>query len=364
MYSTCIFCHSSLGTNAAIEHFPIGRRLAFDGARGRLWVVCRKCERWNLSPLDERWEAIEECERAFRDTKLRVSTDNIGLARVREGLELVRVGSPQRPEMAAWRYGDQFGRRRTRRLALYGAVGAVAAGAIVLGPVMGVVAGGGFSGWNIALQLNNLYQNRRVRARIAVPESTAPLPLRATQLNRVAIVPDHSGWALRVPFEAPPVTHVTDERFFAWKSIKAGKEYEVTVTGDDAIRAAAQLLPALNASGAGRKQVESAVHIIEGAGTPDALFGRYTGRHGAMRWSAKRTADTGHALGHLPREVLLALEMATHEESERRVLEGELALLETAWKNAEEIAAIADDMFVTDATLERLESLKRDNTAR
>ena len=85
MYSTCIFCHASLGRNEAIEHFPVGRRLAFDAAKGRLWVVCRTCERWNLSPLEERWEAIEECERLFRGTKLRVSTDNIGLARVKEG---------------------------------------------------------------------------------------------------------------------------------------------------------------------------------------------------------------------------------------------------------------------------------------
>jgi hypothetical protein len=35
--------------------------------------------------------------------------------------------------------------------------------------------------------------------------------------------------------------------------------------------------------------------------------------------------------------------MAVHEEHERRELEGELALLETAWRDAEEIARIADD---------------------
>ncbi|OYV64216.1 MAG: hypothetical protein B7Z72_13540, partial [Gemmatimonadetes bacterium 21-71-4] len=125
MYSTCLFCNSSLGANEVIEHFPIGRRLAFDPVKGRLWAVCRKCERWNLSPLEERWEAIEECERLFRDTKLRVSTDNVGLARVREGLELVRIGQPQRPEMAAWRYGDQFGRRR-RRYYTYAGLGITA----------------------------------------------------------------------------------------------------------------------------------------------------------------------------------------------------------------------------------------------
>src|SRR5213075_1224287 len=110
----------------AVEHFPAGRRLAFDAAKGRLWVVCRKCERWNLTPLEERWEAIEECERAFAGTRLRVSTDQIGLARLREGLELVRIGEPQRPEMAAWRYGDQFGRRRRKQIATFAGSGVIA----------------------------------------------------------------------------------------------------------------------------------------------------------------------------------------------------------------------------------------------
>ena len=61
-----MFCHRPLGANQVIEHFPVGRRLAFDAERGRLWVVCRKCERWNLTPLEERWEAVETCERLFR----------------------------------------------------------------------------------------------------------------------------------------------------------------------------------------------------------------------------------------------------------------------------------------------------------
>jgi len=39
--------------------------------------------------------------------------------------------------------------------------------------------------------------------------------------------------------------------------------------------------------------------------------------------------------------------MAVHEEAERRALEGELAKLAAEWKEAEEVAAIADDMFVT-----------------
>jgi SAM-dependent methyltransferase len=39
----------------------------------------------------------------------------------------------------------------------------------------------------------------------------------------------------------------------------------------------------------------------------------------------------------------LALEMAVHEEGERRAMDGELALLAEAWKGAEEIARICDE---------------------
>jgi hypothetical protein len=40
--------------------------------------------------------------------------------------------------------------------------------------------------------------------------------------------------------------------------------------------------------------------------------------------------------------------MASHEEAERRAMEGELALLDAAWRTAEEIAAIADSLLVPD----------------
>jgi hypothetical protein len=80
MYRHCLFCARDLGSNDVIEAFTVGRRLAFDPARGRLWVLCRNCERWNLTPLEERWEALEEAEKIYRDTPLRASTEQIGLA--------------------------------------------------------------------------------------------------------------------------------------------------------------------------------------------------------------------------------------------------------------------------------------------
>jgi hypothetical protein len=362
MYSTCIFCHSDLGANDSIEHFPIGRRLAFDAARGRLWVVCRRCERWNLTPIEERWEAIEECERSFAATRLRVSTDNIGLARIREGLELVRIGAPQRPEMAAWRYGDQFGRRR-RKYVMWNAAGVAAAlGIIILGPVTGIIAGSSFSLINLANIANSAYQKRRVRTRIALSDFPDPIAIRANELMRVSIVEADHGWALRVPFRTPVPVSVSSGKgdgSAGLRGLDAGVELSVLLTGDEALRAVGKLLPAMNSTGAKRSEVESAVRLISEVAEPTDLFSRYTT---PPAWSRRREFDTptaGRPFAYLSREVLLALEMATHEDSERRALEGELSLLQDDWRQAEEIAAIADDLFVSDETRARLSSLKR-----
>ncbi|MFI5229565.1 MAG: hypothetical protein ACHQWU_10880 [Gemmatimonadales bacterium] len=367
MYSTCIFCHADLGSNEAIEHFPIGRRLAFDAAKGRLWVVCRKCERWNLTPIEERWEAIEECERLFSETRLRVSTDNIGMARIREGLELVRIGMPQRPEMAAWRYGDQFGRRRRRHLVYTTGAGVVVAGIIIAGPATGIIAGGGWGVWNILQSANNLYQQRRVRARLTISDVEEPVLIRLKQLNRVSVTRVDDGWGLAVPL-------IGSRRVVVWPSgritqtsvLHTQPDSMRVLTGDEAMRAAAKLLPAINASGARKEQVASAVEIIGESAEPAKLFEKVaagfspaTGGFASMRRRRRSSPLPGHALANLTKEMRLALEMATHEDSERRALEGELALLEAEWRQAEEVASIADDMFVTDATREKLSDLKR-----
>jgi hypothetical protein len=361
MYSTCIFCHSSLGANEAVEHFPVGRRLAFDAARGRLWVVCGKCERWNLTPIEERWEAIEECERLFTDTRLRVSTDNIGLARIREGLELVRIGSPLRPEMAAWRYGDQFGRRRKRHLIYTGVGVAAAAGIVVLGPITGVIAGSSWGLWNVINMANTAYQQRRVRATLKLPGLDEPVRIRQLHLSRASIVIDEDRWALRVAYafgHRDPVT-LSNGRTLKASRWSPASERTAVLAGDAALQAASKLLPAINASGAKKDQVESAVQMIGQVAEPAQLFERYATRIPVTRRKPGGATAPGHAIASLPKAVQLALEMATHEDSERRAFEGELSLLEAEWKQAEEIAAIADDMFLTDDTSKRLDELKR-----
>lgn len=74
MYRHCFHCHADLGENEAVEPLPVGRRLAFDLRKGRLWVICPACDRWNLTPFASRWEALETCERLFRQTETRART--------------------------------------------------------------------------------------------------------------------------------------------------------------------------------------------------------------------------------------------------------------------------------------------------
>ena len=341
MYSTCLFCSGSLGTNAVIEALPVGRRLAFDASRGRLWVVCRRCERWNLTPIEERWEAIEMCERLFRETRLRASTDNIGLARVREGLELVRIGAALRPEFAAWRYGDQFGRRRRRHLLLTGAGVTAGVGIVVAGPIMGLVAGSSWALMNIANTVHNVLEARRIRVRLRAPDYPHPFALRRGEITGVSVIPadDAGGWALRVPV-SPGETLVQLRE----TGLHAVPIRSITLTGRAALDAAGQVLPHLNASGARRSVVQTAVRLVEDVGDPHRLFADLT----------RSDSGEGSPLHAQSVEMRLALEMAAHEEAERRAMEGELALLAAAWRQAEEIAAIADQLLVPPEVDERV----------
>ena len=315
MYSTCIFCHAPLEANDAIEHFPIGRRLAFDPARGRLWVVCRRCRQWNLTPTEERWEAIEECERFFRETRLRVSTDQIGLARLASGVELVRIGQPERPEFAAWRYGDQLGRRRRAAMIKVG-IGLGALGAVVAGGAAAGVGIGGF-GWLIGQMGERIVRGSpdRVIARLPVAD-IGDVTVKGKHLQHLQLAGTEGGvWRLGLPH----------------------RKQIVHVEGDTAVRALGKLLPQLNRFGGSRDRVSEAVSLIERETDPLRFFD-VAARELRTREKPKISA--------LPESMRLALEMAAHEDSERRALEGELALLEQAWKEAEEVAAIADNMFL------------------
>jgi len=115
--------------------------------------------------------------------------------------------------------------------------------------------------------------------------------------------------------------------------------------GAEAVHLAHLVAPALNANGATPKNVKEAVQEIEDAGSPERFFlrARDFGSQPGYRYSDIRG---------FPAHLRLAFEMAAHEESERAAVEGELAQLEADWREAEELASIADNMFIPQAVSE------------
>ncbi|MXW56650.1 MAG: hypothetical protein F4Z33_03750 [Gemmatimonadales bacterium] len=325
MYKTCIFCKKPLDSNDVVEEFPVGRRLAFDAAKGRLWVVCRKCHRWNLTPLEERWEAIETCERIFRDTRTRASTENIGIARHREGLDLVRIGKPPRREFAAWRYGDQFGTRM--RWASVGAVAGLAAGGVAWAlPLSWLFIGGATNvvGWPLMAWV---YLRPRVKVRVGgkafddgavTPENVAKFRLQ--DLASIRVLPDDGDLGFGVEIR------------------RSGRK--TWFAGEDARRVASAVVPHLNGWGGSRSAVQRAVAEIESSGHPSHFLAD------VANTAQRRRPSRAGRVRYMPKPTRLALEMSLHEEQERRALEGELRILKQAWKEAEEIAAIADRLLL------------------
>lgn len=331
VYANCMFCRRHLGSNQVIETFPVGRRLAFDEARGRLWVVCRKCARWNLTPLEERWEAVEACERLFRGTRVRTSTENIGLARHPEGLELVRIGRPLRPEFAAWRYGRQFVRRWRWNLGL---------GALTGTLVVAKVVGGALATPAAFVGAYGLYQVARRFAGMPPSSSTA----RRNDGSWLKLDHESCSTARILPATAEPgfaLEFAKDPGF----SLRRRHKWEpILLEGEEARRFAAVILPSLNDTGGRPRTVRDAVAEIEALGHPSAFVADVAKRDRYWRRGVLGYIDK------MPKPTRLALEMALREEEERRALEGELWRLERAWRDAEEIAAIADDLLVPDRT--------------
>lgn len=385
MYSACIFCSAALGRNEAIEAFPVGRALAFDGWTGRLWVVCPKCARWNLSPIEERWEAVEEAEKRFVDSRLRVHSENIGLAKLPDGTRLIRVGQALPGELAAWRYGSQLVRRR--RQYLWGVAGAVGVSAAAMG---GLAAAGvvGMAGSFVSIGRTawEHRQSKRLIYRLGAAESPTgeALWLRRYHLHGARVAQAEGGAVELVLPEAriPPRGQEKDPD--AWRLVLQGPVAEAVL---------GRAMVVANRAGGRAADVDGAVGLLERAGGAEAYLEGLIERRAILgiprlSYSGQRSNEPGfdarsrwrHFVGtfrgepvpyrrigadelwamqkkgpphakqlaaeekraKLARPQALALEMALHEEAERRALRGELTLLESAWREAEEIARIAD----------------------
>jgi len=373
MYSTCTFCYGALGTNTVLETFTVSRRVAFDPKKGCLWAVCPSCGRWNLAPLEERWETVDECERRFRATALRYSSGNIGLAWLKGDVELIRIGPALRPEVAAWRYGRVLTTprslaRRTMERAAAALVGATRSllsphrafprdpRAAVAGLFLGLYGGRVLD----VVHLPNVEPTEPTDSPIAV--------VRFRHLARAALVRPEPGrpWALSIPHD----------------------QGVLTVEGDEGVRTVARLLAIINGTerggGFSHELLETAVQKVDESALTDSYFNRVLAIALRSDWGRGHDESDGRSLvqlnsmevasteverlalrltgrtfwshggiGSEPSTALLdvplvdrlALEMAAHEETERRALEGELEELEAAWREADEIASIADALL-------------------
>ncbi len=317
MYRSCLFCKRDLGTNTVLETLPVGGRVAFDAWRGRLWVVCPHCQRWCLTPLEDRWEAVEDCERLYRSTRLRVGTDEISLAHLPAGLELVRVGKPLRPELAAWRFAGR----------LPGRVGR-------------------FGAWLHRELTRPVFGTSRVIHQ--VPGAPRALQLvRQHDVHQILWRPASParGWSLeRQLVEVEPDLPAGGTSLHA--EIPAGQRF----VGAGGLRLGALALTELNRGTGTPERVRTALEWLDQFGNPFDADPAHPEERIPL---APHRQDPNSAalrfpylLADLDPAVRLALEMASHEAEERLFLQGELWLLERTWREAEEVAAIADKLTV------------------
>jgi hypothetical protein len=166
---------------------------------------------------------------------------------------------------------------------------------------------------------------------------------------RVVLLPKHgdSDWGLRI------------RHGFQFSSSFLGRppfKYETEVRGPQAASLIRPILPIVNSAGARDTEVKDALRFLDKYPTSTALFNHAAGIAARTGWQSD---DDRGELVNLSPEHRLALEMVANEETERRALEGELVLLEVAWREAEEIAAISDNLLLPKGITERFAALVR-----
>ncbi|HZD03648.1 MAG TPA: hypothetical protein VE173_01985 [Longimicrobiales bacterium] len=334
MFTRCLVCQTPFPPNEALEHFPRGKRVAYDPVRGRLWAICKACKRWSLAPIEERWEALEELEKIVKDrARLLSQTDNIALLRA-EPLEIVRVGRANLTEESWWRYGRELRERRAsyRKISL---AGSIAAGAVMVGGW----ATGAFSLVGMWFIWGNAPQKFTDAARW-LRFGGAAWRGHATCANCGWIFRDLRFRQRRGIILLPHDDH--DVPVLAFRCPRCGHHREggLLLQGGDASRTLRRVLAYEHFDGASERRVRSATRLIEEAGTPRDL--------------ERIVIRDGKRLGDIQRTGSVALEIAANEASEQRLLELELADLEAHWRQEEELAAIVDGELTPLPVLEQI----------
>jgi hypothetical protein len=116
----------------------------------------------------------------------------------------------------------------------------------------------------------------------------------------------------------------------------------VVVGGEEAQVLLAKAVPLVNRARPRRPQVLEAVGLLEGFPSPAEFVQWVASERLPLSKGGYVRLDRVEDTAVLNRRGALALEMAVHDEQERRAMDGELPMLQAMWRHAEEIAAIAD----------------------
>ena len=186
--------------------------------------------------------------------------------------------------------------------------------------------------------------------------------LRLTQNNidaaRLAVAGDEQ-WDLSV-------LHATTKNAQRWARLLRRDEETAVVHklsvlhGAAALRALAMLLPRANREGANNEGVTAALKTIEQTSNLSALL-RLASDERVVQPTKVAPRVPGKNVSNAPAHVRLALEISLHADEEQRAMEGELKELEQRWRDAEELARIADTLLITDETDRHLERLRTEH---
>lgn len=337
MLQSCLVCGAPFPDEQVLEHLPRGERVAYDAERGRLWLVCTACRRWSLIPLEARWEALEELEKAVTDTgRVLSSTDRIALIKVGP-LEVVRVGGASRTEEAWWRYGRELVGRR-QKYAKLSTVAAVGTGAVMVGGW----ATGGFGVFGAWMLWNHAPDGIRNAARWLRFGSSAwrgegACPKCGAKVRGVAF--RDAGQLFLVPDREPGAPNPA-RLVYRCPRCAGYEDGGIALADRDGERVLKRVLAHRHFAGATERRVRSATRLIEEAGSPRDL--------------TRILVRDGRRLNDLQRTGAIALEIAANERGEERLLELELAELEAVWRQEEELARIIDGELTPLPMLEQL----------
>lgn len=327
MFSTCAFCSGALGGDGGPSGLGVGRRFSYDGWKSRAWVICQRCNRWNLTPFDERLDTIAALDRMAARGRVAATSEQVALIRVGP-YDVVRVGQPPRVEMATWRYGERMKARQREKMKVVVPVALVVVGVSI---AINVAAGGSMGAFmgQIPGISNAVYRGLVGNRKIAIE------PPICARCGRVMVLRSR---------------HVKDARLQRTTQADLAllvicpscKGEGALLEGADAETALRSGLTYVNLRQTSKlkKKAAEAAQQVDACGGPESFLVRQAQRE--VKVNTYKGAEA------------LALEMAVDEQAELRELERQ-------WHEAEEVADIADNLLVDPAIEDALRRLKERN---